>query len=197
MNDTAPIISLNENSLAAWQHEDLEHIRYEYDLKPESIVIDLGAYQGEWATEIHKRYGCMVVVVEPTEYIRDFKYGPIVNKAAGTHEGKVSFGGRAYYTSAFETGDHEYECFDVNKLIEQYEAIDLLKINVEGSEYLLLDHIISAGVHNRIKNIQVQFHILSGVPYKKWYDEIMNKLSETHYCTWKYEFVWESWTLKS
>lgn len=190
-------VTLNETSLKTWQYNDLEHIRYEYDLKHTSIVIDLGAYKGEWANEIHARYGCHVIAVEPTEYIRDYKNGPIYNKAAGTHNGKISFGGRAYYSSIFEPGDHEYECFDVNKLIEQYEAIDLLKVNIEGCEYLLLDHIISAGLHNRVKNIQVQFHILSGVPYKKWYDEIEKKLNESHCCTWKYEFVWENWTLNA
>lgn len=196
MTETTPIISLNENSLAAWQHEDLEHIRYEYDLKPESTVIDLGAYKGEWATEINKRYGCQVVAVEPSEYIRDFKYGPIVNKAAGTHEGKISFGGRAYYTSTFEQGDHEYECFDVNKLIEQYPAIDLLKVNIEGAEYDVLNHIIGAGLQARIKNIQVQFHQIVGVPYRMWYNKIANDLNITHGLTWHYSFCWENWELK-
>jgi FkbM family methyltransferase len=193
--EQTPHISLNENSLAAWQHENLEHIRYEYDLKQESIVVDLGAYQGEWATEIHKRYGCQVVVVEPTEYIRDFKYGPIVNKAAGTHEGKMSFGGRAYYSSIFEQGDHEYDCFDVNKLIEHYEVIDLLKVNIEGAEYDVLNHIIGAGLHGRIKNIQVQFHEIAGVPYELWYNEIFGKLKQTHSLTWHYPFCWENWKL--
>jgi FkbM family methyltransferase len=193
--EQAPHISLNENSLAAWQHENLEHIRHEYDLRQESIVIDLGAYQGEWATEIHKRYGCQVVVVEPTEYIRDFKYGPIVNKAAGTHEGKMSFGGRAYYSSIFEPGDHEYDSFDVNKLIEQYEVIDLLKVNIEGAEYDVLNHLIGAGLHSRIKNIQVQFHEIAGAPYQKWYNQISKQLSLTHKLTWHYPFCWENWKL--
>jgi FkbM family methyltransferase len=191
-----PHISLNENSLAAWQHENLEHIRYEYDINAGATVIDLGAYRGEWATEIHKRYDCQVVVVEPTEYIRDFKYGPIVNKAAGTHEGKMSFGGQAYYSSIFEDGDHEYECFDVNKLIEQYEKIDLLKINIEGAEYGVLNHILGARLHTRIKNIQVQFHQIEGVPYQNWYDQISKQLSLTHKLTWHYPFCWENWNIK-
>jgi FkbM family methyltransferase len=189
-------VTLNEDSLASWQTNDLEHLRYEYDLKPESIVIDFGAYKGEWATEIYKQYGCRAVVVEPTEYIRDYAVGPIINKAASTHNGKMSFGGRSYYSSTFEDGDHEYECFDVNALLEQYEVIDLLKVNIEGAEYLLLDHIISSRLHLRIKNIQVQFHIISGVPYQKWYNEIINKLEISHQCTWKYDFVWENWKLK-
>jgi FkbM family methyltransferase len=189
-------ISLNENSLAIWQAQDLEHIRYEYDLKPNSVVIDLGAYKGEWANEIHARYGCHVIAVEPTEYIRDYKHGPVINKAAGTLNGKMSFGGRCYYTSIFEPGDHEYECFDINTLLEQHEVIDLLKVNIEGAEYDVLQHIIGAGLHTRIKNIQVQFHRVKGVPYEKWYKEIADKLEETHSITWRYPYCWESWQLK-
>jgi FkbM family methyltransferase len=195
VTETKDHISLNENSLAIWQTQGLEHIRYEYDLNAASVVVDLGAYKGEWANEIHARYGCQVTVVEPTEYIRDFKHGAIVNKAAGTHNSKMSFGGRAYYTSIFETGDHEYECFDVNKLIEQYGAIDLLKVNIEGAEYDVLSHIIGAGLHKGIKNIQVQFHQIEGVPYGTWYEQISKHLSSTHKLTWHYPFCWENWEL--
>lgn len=189
-------IILGPASLKTWQDNNLEHIRYEYDLKPDDAVIDLGAYKGEWANEIHARYGCHVIAVEPTEYINDYKHGPIVNKAAGTHNGKMSFGGRAYYSSVFEPGDHEYECFDISVLLEQYAVIDLLKINIEGAEYDLLQHIIGAGLHARVKNIQVQFHQIEGVPYGLWYKEIADKLSKTHSLTWHYPFCWENWTLK-
>lgn len=189
-------ITLHPDYLATWQDQRLERLRYEYDLTPQSVVIDLGAYRGEWANEIHARYGCQVVVVEPTEYIRDYTHGPIINKAAGTHDGKMSFGGRAYYTSTFETGDHEYECFNVNSLLVQYSHIDLLKINIEGAEYDVLSHMIAAGLHQHIKNIQVQFHQISGVPYERWYKDITDKLSKTHHLTWHYPFCWENWQLK-
>lgn len=189
-------VTLNENSLAIWQTQNLEHIRYEYDLKADDAVIDVGAYKGEWATEIYIRHHCLVDVIEPTEYIRDYKHGRIINKAAGTHNGKQSFGGRCYYSSIFEPGDHEYECFDINPFLESYPEIALLKINVEGAEFDLLSHIIGAGLHKRIKNIQVQFHQLEGVPYKTWYAELSKQLSLTHNLTWHYPFCWESWQIK-
>lgn len=188
-------ISLDPESLRTWQGQRLERLRYEYDLTPDSIVIDLGAYQGEWANEIHARYGCQVIVVEPTEYIRDYQHGLIINKAAGTHNGKMSFGGRAYYSSTFEQGDHEYECFDVNTLLEKYPAINLLKINIEGAEYDVLSHIVGAGLHTRVKNIQVQFHQIQGVPFELWYKEITDKLKLTHSTTWQYPYCWENWQL--
>lgn len=196
MTEPKDRITLDPESLRIWQDQRLEHLRYEYNLKPTSAVIDLGAYQGEWANEIHARYGCHVIVVEPTEYIKDYKHGPIINKAAGTHYGKMSFGGRAYYSSIFEPGDHEYECFDVNNMLIDYPAIDLLKANIEGCEYDVLQHIIGAGLHTRIKNIQVQFHQIAGVPYELWYKEIADKLNKTHSLTWQYPYCWESWSIK-
>jgi FkbM family methyltransferase len=190
-------VTLNENSLAIWQQERLEYIRYDYDLSPESVVIDLGAYQGEWAKEIFARYKCKIIAVEPTEYIRDFTDGVIINKAASTNDGKISFGGRAYYSSIFEEGDHEYECMDVNRIISGAKEIDLLKVNIEGAEYDVLNHIIAAGLHPRIKNIQVQFHQIAGVPYEKWYNEISKQLSLTHQLTWHYPYCWENWQRKA
>lgn len=189
-------ISLNRESLKQWQEEDLELLRYEYDLKPSDMVIDIGAYKGEWATEIFESYRCKIIAIEPTEYIRDFKDGIVINKAAGVHNGKMSFGGRAYYSSIFEPGDHEYECFDINSLLEQYSEIALVKINIEGAEYDLLNHIIDKGLHKRVKNLQIQFHQIAGVPFERWYKEIETKLSITHQRNWCYPFCWENWVLK-
>lgn len=195
MTETRPAISLNEQSLQTWNKHECEKIRYQYDLKPEDTVVDLGAYKGEWANEIYRRYGCKIIVVEPTEYIRDFQHGEIINKAASTYNGKMQFGGRAYYTSIMEPGDHEYDCIDINPVIERNSPVALLKVNIEGSEYDVLNHIIDAGLHRIISNIQVQFHEIAGRPYEIWYKEIEKKLSLTHKKNWSYPFCWENWEL--
>ena len=65
------MVSLNKQSLKQWQDENLEHLRYEYDLKPEDYVIDIGSYQGEWANEIEKRYGCKESTTRGTAGRRD------------------------------------------------------------------------------------------------------------------------------
>ena len=40
-------------------------LRLNYDLKRDSVVLDLGGYRGEWADNIHARYGCKIHVFEP------------------------------------------------------------------------------------------------------------------------------------
>lgn len=185
-------VTLNEESQAIWQGQNLEHLRYEYDLKPDDVVIDLGAYRGEWANEIRARYGCCVIAVEPTDGIDDYPCESI-KKAAWTHDGKLKFGGAYYYTSAFENPVREYECFDVNSLLSRFDEIALLKVNIEGAEYDLLEHIYRAGFMPRIRDLQVQFHLIRGEQSEMRYEVISELLSETHSITWEYSFCWENW----
>lgn len=190
------IITLNDTSLKQWQDGRLEHLRYRYDISPDDVVIDLGAYMGEWAAEIYDKYKCKIICVEPTPHIGNPDFAKVINKAAGTHNGKVSFGGAYYYTSSFEPGGTEYECFDIAELLQLYDEIALVKINIEGAEYDVLNHIIEKYLHVRIKNIQVQFHQIEGRPYEKWYSEIERKLLLTHSVEWRYPYCWESWKRK-
>lgn len=186
-------VTLNEDSQTVWQREKLEHLRYEYDLTPDDLVIDIGAYRGEWAEEIYKRYRCRIICIEPTEYIRGFKYGEVINKAAGTRDGKIRFGGQAYYTSAHEDPTHEYECFHINSLLAVLPEIALVKINIEGAEYDLIEHVYRGGLLPRIKNLQMQFHLIEGEDSTMRYEAVSELLSETHSITWEYPFCWENW----
>lgn len=185
-------VTLNEESQSIWQQQNLEHLRYEHDLKPEDVVIDLGAYRGEWAREIRARYGCCVICVEPTDSIDGWECEAI-KKAAWIFDGKLRFGGAFYYTSAFEDQTHEFECFDINSLLSRFDEIALLKINIEGAEYDLLTHIIDNGLIARIERIQVQFHLTEGQESEAHYDLVVDSLRATHTVEWRYPFCWESW----
>lgn len=188
-------VTLNEESQAIWQSQSLEHLRYEYNLKPDDVVIDLGAYRGEWAGGMRARYGCSVIAVEPTDAIDGYAC-EIIKQAAWTHDGKLPFGGAYYYSSTFEPGVTFYDCFDINTLLDRFDDIALLKINIEGAEYALLQHIIDHNYHQRVRNLQVQFHIIEGHPWQAWYDGIVAGLQVTHEVEWRYPFCWESWKRK-
>jgi FkbM family methyltransferase len=74
--------------------------------------------------------------------------------------------------------------------------IDLLKINIEGSEYDLLERLIECDKLNIIDNIQVQFH--SFIPNcVERRNSIREHLRKTHDETYCYEFVWENWKIKN
>lgn len=76
------------------------------------------------------------------------------------------------------------------------ERIDLIKINIEGGEYDLLDHMIDSGLLSKVDNLQIQFHDF--VPqWKERMKSIQQKLSATHELTYNYPLIWENWRSRS
>lgn len=174
------MVSLNEISLKKWQDENLEYLRYEYDLKPHDQVLDIGSYRQEWADEIRKKFSCKVECFDALD-----------NKAAWTHNGRIILGGQFYYSSAFDTSNQrEFSCVDIAEYMDR--DIALCKINIEGMEYELIEYIIKKGLIGNIDQLQVQFHLIDEET-EKLYEQLANKLSKTHTLTWRYPFVWENW----
>ena len=74
--------------------------------------------------------------------------------------------------------------------------IDLMKINIEGAEYDLLDDLIETGTVKHIDNLLIQFHDFFPEA-KSRMDKIHEHLKQTHESTFCHEFVWEGWKRKS
>ena len=74
------------------------------------------------------------------------------------------------------------------------DTIDLIKINIEGAEYELIEGIIDNKIHLKIKNLQIQFHDFFP-DAKERVDILRKKLAKTHKPTYTYDFVWENWEL--
>lgn len=174
----------------------MEHVRYEYDLKPDDIVFDIGSYRGEWSEEIYDRYLCRIVGIEPGPYNAFTHFHRFINKAASDHDGVMAFGGAYYYSSAHENPVETFPCFDINPVMAEYPEIALVKCNIEGSEYELLSHVISANLHLRVKNLQIQFHQIEGEPFVEWYDLIVAELLKSHERQFDYRFCWEGFSRK-
>lgn len=182
-------------------------LRLHYELGGDSVVVDAGAYLGDFAYNINLKYDCIVFALEP---IKDFylsmeerfsqspKVIPlnyaIANKTA---EFDISLEDDA---SSF-TFENSKSCKvlgkDVKDFIEEnsVDTIDLLKLNIEGAEFDLLDRIIELDLLKKIKNVQVQFH--RHIPdCAKRRSFIREHLLKTHECSWNYDWIWESWKLK-
>jgi hypothetical protein len=180
------MISLNQDSLREWQGQDMEPIRYAYDLLPEDTVLDIGSYKREWGKEIEQRYGCKVEYFEALD-----------NRAAWLFDGTIEMGGAFYYTTAFaKEKPHRYGCVDIAPYLQR--EIALVKINIEGGEYALLDYIIEKGLMGNITELQVQFHVIDNpdIDYEKVYKWLAEQLSQTHELTWRWPFCWENWRRK-
>lgn len=76
------------------------------------------------------------------------------------------------------------------------QSIDLLKINVEGSEFSILPHLVESGCIKKVKNIQVQFHHFVPDAHRRR-RKIQKMISMSHDLEWCYPFVWESWSIRT
>lgn len=188
-----------------------DKLRYEFpELSEKSIVIDLGGWKGEWAGNIYSRFRCKVHIFEAVPsfakniqerfaFNSDISVYPFGLGAQNTslevfigQEGSSIFYNRNT-SQVRETCDivSVEDFLNENK----FEQIDLVKINIEGGEYDLLEKIIELDFTSSINCYLVQFHDF--VPgFDKRRKAIRNKLSETHDLQFDYPFVWECWKLK-
>jgi FkbM family methyltransferase len=180
--------------------------RLDYDLNENSLVFDLGGYEGQWASDIFSRYRCNIHIFEPVAAFakgieQRFARNPKVyvhpfGLAAETREAIISV--KKDGSSICREGK-EREAVKLVKAADFFaenkiECIDLMKINIEGGEYDLLEHLLDAGWVGHIRNIQVQFH--DWVPgAERRAVAIQEQLKGTHKITYQYSFVWENWQI--
>lgn len=182
-------------ALDQWVYDSAENLRYKYDLSPEDTVVDIGACKGDFAEVIYARYGCNMIMIEPTNWIHEVRVpGQKIEAAAWKYDGDILMGGSFFATSVYEVGIKVYKSVDVARILKDEYA--LVKINIEGGEYELLSYMIEQDMITRFKNIQVQFHVVGGMEYEDWYSKIAAELAKTHELTFRYAFVWENWKLK-
>lgn len=198
-----------DRSVYLFRKSNGEGKRFEYNLGPDSLVFDVGGYRGDFASEIYDRYKCQVWIFEPVLSFHNFmesrfkenKKISLFNLALDreTRTTSISMGmDRSSYER--DLGENKYEEIQLKNIVEFIKEnsvlhIDLIKINIEGAEYDLLDKLLESELHKVITNIQIQFHDF--VPLAKTRrDAIREKLAETHILSWDYPFVWESWEIK-
>jgi FkbM family methyltransferase len=182
-------------------------LRLNYDLDENSVVFDLGGYEGQFTSDIFSKYCCWIHVFEPVndfaeqiaarfrrnQKIRVHSYGlSDENKTVRLALGQDG-------SSAFKDGENvtEIELIRALDFFAKHNVarIDLMKINIEGGEYELLEHLIASRFIENIKNIQVQFHDF--VPDAELrMQQIQAGLAKTHRLTYQYLFVWENWALE-
>jgi FkbM family methyltransferase len=182
--------------------------RLDYDLRPDSVVLDVGGYEGQWSSDIYARYRCKIHIFEPVPSYADFiekrfSRNPDIQLhrcGLAAQAGEVAFAvdgasSSAYLTSVFTTQRVQMRAVEDFFSSMKLDRMDLMKINIEGAEYDLLDRMLELGLHQRVRDIQIQFHHFVPQAEKRAQD-IAQRLSATHELTYKYYFVWENWRLR-
>lgn len=179
-------------------------LRLEYPLTEESIVLDVGAYKGDFASDIYARFRCTVHAFEPirefaAQTTARFQHNPSVivhTQALGVESGQSTIS-LLNDSSSRQTSGGETESIEVKGVRDFFEEsglnhVDLIKINIEGDEYDLINALAENGLLERIEHIQVQFHPIPNCD--ALVATAQAHLRQTHDQRWAYPLVWESWS---
>jgi FkbM family methyltransferase len=178
--------------------------RFDYPLQPDSVVFDLGGYEGQWASDLYSRQRCRVLIFEPVKRFADqiverFRKNPdiaVYHYGLGATSRTETIGVCGASSSAYKrkTETELIRIIDAKDWFEQNAIgqVALMKINIEGGEFELLERLIGTGLIDNIENIQVQFHNFTPDASTRM-ASIQQDLAKTHSPTYQYRFVWENW----
>jgi FkbM family methyltransferase len=90
----------------------------------------------------------------------------------------------------------EVEFRTLNRILNEWDIkeVDLLQMNIEGDEYPILENMLETGIIDRIKTLQVQFHL--GIENDRERKEAIHERlkAKGFKLKYSYPFVWEAWT---
>jgi FkbM family methyltransferase len=170
-----------------------------------SLIWDVGAYEGRWADVIRQLY--------PKAKLRMFEPVPAYAErlaaswlpGVGVSLSPYGLSDRVEFPLIKVAGDRsstydipqegqgkvEIELRDVSKELGE-TRLDVMKINVEGAEYPILERLLSTGQISQVRTFLIQFHTF--IPnFGERYLAIKKGMLNTHYLTWRQPFVWERW----
>lgn len=200
-------VLVRKAEVTRWYEEGGEDLRLAYRLGPASRVWDIGGYEGGWAAEVLNRYGCHVDVFEPSGSFASAlrqRFGhddrvTVHEIALGASNRLAELGTEADASSLFgasASNTEEVRVVDVASQLAELRPprsdVDLVKINIEGAEYELLERLLQTGDIHRFRHVLVQFHPDMPAAWRRM-KRIQAGLKSTHVLTWQYRFVWESW----
>lgn len=188
------------------------------NLPDDAVVLDVGAYEGEWSTQVLARadaQGALRLRIHAFEpepgAVERFRSGVGSDSRIEVHPfgltgtdriDQLSVGGPG--SSVFDNpsvpgafGTTEVELRDVDAVLNSLglDRIDFVKINIEGGEFELLDRLHETGWLARTGPLIIQFHEFAPNAYRARRRN-RRQLAATHSCTWNYPWVYERWDPK-
>ncbi len=190
-----------------WNRDDGNNkLILNYPLTKESWILELGGYEGWFTEKAVQETESNILVLEPiSEFCQTIK-----NKFQDNDRVKIECKGISNVrrdaiicVNADASSEHldissnkiKIELYPLEYFLEKYNItkIDLAQLNIEGEEYNLLEHWISSGQINLIKNLQIQFHIIDENSRDRKKEIEKNLLSNGFINKWDYDIVFTSW----
>lgn len=168
--------------------------------------IDFGGFHGDWTASVVNRYQTNCLVVEPVpsfanhiaERFASFSDIHVFPFLVGRSEGT-----RVLHLAADATGSSAsglpivVKQVPLSKLLSMTgrDPVGVTSMNIEGSEYELIEILLESGEISRFKTFLIQFHKTDSYSPER-YLRLQLRLAESHNLTWDYPFVWQRWDRK-
>jgi len=185
---------------------------YEADINAESVVIDAGAYRGEWALQIMAQYGPTLHAFEPdpknykklqkvsADNARLMSYEFGLGDKTETLSMALELLGSSVFSATSKKDGVTIAEVAIHDIAETWKSLDLdrvdfMKINIEGGEFPLLERMIETGLLEKVDCFLIQFHEWHPGAYRRR-RRIRKELAKSHTLLWDYHFIWEKWQRK-
>lgn len=197
-----------------WKNGNDKYLTKANSLDEGSVVFDVGGYVGVFSDSIIKAYNPYIYIFEPIkEYfdILNTKYSKnpkvtILNVGLSDRNEKSEIIVSGESSSLMninntkeikDTSTNRITLIKISEAMNKYkiDTIDLLSINIEGSEYKLLEAILKEKIINKINLLQVQFHN-NVVGHEAKRNVIIEKIQQTHKIVFSFPYVWERFEKK-
>jgi FkbM family methyltransferase len=135
------------------------------------VIVDAGAHAGQFSTIVHALCGARCVLIEANPVLAGRLIAPpggtVIPAALGAADGEASFvfrenpEGGSINTRSLDDGNQttpiEVISLDTLRRRLNIDRIDVLKLDIEGAEFALLEH-TPATLLADIRQITVEFH---------------------------------------
>lgn len=164
------------------------------------IVWDVGGYSGDWAAEFKEKTGLQPRCFEPVGEFADKiekrgiqveRFGLLDKDCQQTIQ--IATDRSGLYGIVGKPQVAEFR--DVVSVLGD-SVVAVMKLNVEGAEYPILERLLEAGRTAQIGTLLIQFHGFMPKADKR-YRVIAEGLRKTHNLTWRTPWVWERWDGKA
>jgi FkbM family methyltransferase len=175
-------------------------------ITPGGVALDLGAFEGDWTARMVDRHRCTVYAFEPSPAIAAktaarFEADPDVTVFAygvGANDRTARLArdgpGSSLLRREGAFGSVDVLVRDIVGVLDDLGLchLDVVKMNIEGAEYDVLERLIAADWFDRIGTLSVQFHEWAPGAYRRR-KRIRAALRRSHVQVWSYGWVWELW----
>ena len=201
--------TINKEVIKWFKDDGDQKLRFNYELDSSSVIFELGAFKGSDLENYYKLFKSEIYAFEPSlkyyEILRDkFTESSINLYNFGLSDSNMKKilieSNDGSYLASKSKANEEFETVEMKKLSdfiidENIKFIDLLNMNIEGSEYEVLIDLLNSEKISLINHLQIQYH-RNRVFYRFKRYLINKKLRKTHNLIWCYKYVWERWDLK-